>query len=474
MTDIYPVLLCGGSGTRLWPLSRKHYPKQFSVTWGEHEHSLFQQSALRTSGTGYAAPTIVTAEDYRFVASEQLREIDLAPGTLLVEPSSKNTAPAILSAALRIMQDNPDALLLVAPTDHLIPDEQVFRQTIEQAIVPASKGQLVTFGIEPTRAETGYGYLKLGKTDVNGAVELDAFVEKPSASDASAMLAAGGYLWNAGIFMFTAATLVAAFKKHQPQMLQGVQAAFDNAQNDLDFSRLDKDDWAKLESISIDYAIMEQVENLSVVPFSGAWSDLGDWQAIHRELPADNDGTVLTGPATAINCRNSMLRAESDNQQVVGIGLENILVVAMPDAVLVTDTSRAQDVKQAVTLLKEKGIRQSEAFSRDNRPWGWYETLALSERFQVKRIVVKPGGCLSLQSHFHRSEHWIVVSGTAKVTLGEEVRLVTENESVYIPLGTVHRMENPGKLPMVLIEVQTGTYLEEDDIVRYEDVYARE
>jgi len=442
------------------------------VTWGEH--TLFQQSALRTSGSGFALPTIVTAEDYRFIASEQLREIDLLSGSLLVEPSSKNTAPAILAAALRIMQQDENALLLVAPTDHLIPDEQVFRQTIEQAIVPASAGNLVTFGIAPTRAETGYGYLKLGEKDASGVLELDAFVEKPDAQNAAAMLESGDYLWNAGIFMFSATTLVKAFEQHQPKMLQDVKAALGNAQADLDFCRLDKEAWEKLESISIDYAIMEQVDNLSVVPFSGSWSDLGDWQAIHRELPADDNGMVQTGPATAINCQNSMLRAESDAQQVVGIGLENILVVAMPDAVLVADTSNAQDVKQAVTILKDKGVRQAENFSRDNRPWGWYETLALSDRFQVKRIVVKPGGCLSLQSHFHRSEHWIVVSGTAKVTLGDEVKLVTENESVYIPLGTVHRMENPGKLPMVLIEVQTGAYLQEDDIVRYEDVYARE
>jgi len=363
MTDIYPVLLCGGSGTRLWPLSRKHYPKQFSVTWGEH--TLFQQSALRTSGSGFALPTIVTAEDYRFIASEQLREIDLLSGSLLVEPSSKNTAPAILAAALRIMQQDENALLLVAPTDHLIPDEQVFRQTIEQAIVPASAGNLVTFGIAPTRAETGYGYLKLGEKDASGVLELDAFVEKPDAQNAAAMLESGDYLWNAGIFMFSATTLVKAFEQHQPKMLQDVKAALGNAQADLDFCRLDKEAWEKLESISIDYAIMEQVDNLSVVPFSGSWSDLGDWQAIHRELPADDNGMVQTGPATAINCQNSMLRAESDAQQVVGIGLENILVVAMPDAVLVADTSNAQDVKQAVTILKDKGVRQAENFSRD-------------------------------------------------------------------------------------------------------------
>ena len=472
MKAIYPILLCGGAGTRLWPLSRKQYPKQFSVKWGEN--TLYQQSALRTTGTGFKAPTVVTSEDYRFIASEQLREVNLDIDTLLIEPSAKNTAPAILAATLRIMQDDPDAVVLIAPTDHLIPDKEVFHATLQQAMPSVNGGNLVTFGIKPDRPETGYGYLKLGDVQENGVFALDGFVEKPIESDAQTMLDSGNYLWNAGIFMFTAKALVAAFEQQQPDLLKGVSKALEDGREDLDFTRLDATSWDKVASISIDYAIMEKADNLTAVPFSGEWSDLGDWQAIHRQLPSDEEQNTLTGPATAINCSHTMLRAESDSQQVVGIGLENILVVAMPDAVLVTDTTRAQNVKEAVSILKEKGVKQSEQFARDNRPWGWYETLALSDRFQVKRIVVKPGGCLSLQSHFHRSEHWIVVSGTAKVTIDEEVRLVTENESVYIPLGTVHRMENPGKLPMVLIEVQTGTYLEEDDIVRYEDVYARE
>ena len=471
MTTIYPVLLCGGSGTRLWPLSRKAYPKQFSVTFGEH--SLFQQSALRTVGKGFAAPTVITAEQYRFVASEQLREIDLLANTLMVEPSAKNTAPAILAATLRVMQDNPDALLLVSPTDHLIPNTAAFQQTIQRATAAAVDNRLVTFGIAPDRPETGYGYLKLGQTDAEGIGQLDAFVEKPVEAEALRMLEAGGYLWNAGIFMFKGSTLVDAFKQHAAEILAGVKTSLDAAQNDLDFSRLDADAWDQLPSISIDYAIMEQVDNLSVVPFNSKWSDLGDWQALHRELPGDEQGNVTTGPVTTIDCKNSLLRAESASQHVVGIGLENTIVVGLPDAVLVADASRAQEVKEAVNILKESGAKQAEYFLRDDRPWGWYETLALSDRFQVKRIVVKPGGCLSLQSHFHRSEHWIVVAGTARITLGEDIKLVTENESVYIPLGTVHRMENPGKLPMVLIEVQTGTYLGEDDIVRYEDMYAR-
>lgn len=478
MNNIYPILLCGGAGTRLWPLSRKQYPKQFSVKWGEH--TLYQQSALRMIGEGFKAPTVVTAEQYRFIASEQLREIDLHSGALLVEPSSKNTAPAILAAALRILHDDPSATMLVAPTDHLIPDALAFQSTVRRAEATAAAGHLVTFGIQPDRPETGYGYLQLGEkpdSDMNQDPEIKAlssFVEKPSESDAQAMLGSGDYLWNAGIFMFTGSALVDAFKQHAPDILETVTLSLDNARNDLDFSRLEKTAWDTLPSISIDYAIMEKAQNLTVIPYSGSWSDLGDWQAIHRELPSDEDGMVSTGPTTAIDCSNSMLRAESDTQQLVGIGLENILVVAMPDAVLVADTSKAQNVKQAVTILKQNGIKQSEGFSRDNRPWGWYETLALSDRFQVKRIVVKPGGCLSLQSHFHRSEHWVVVAGTARITIDEQIKLVTENESVYIPLGAVHRMENPGKLPMVLIEVQTGTYLGEDDIVRYEDKYARD
>lgn len=429
---------------------------------------------MRLVGEGLMPPTIVTAEQYRFIASEQLREIDLESGTLLVEPGSKNTAPAILAAALHILQKDPDGIMLVAPTDHLIPDIQSFQTTIRQAETSASAGNLVTFGIQPDRPETGYGYLQLGEELSEGVRTLSSFVEKPSETDAQTMLDSGNFLWNAGIFMFTGAALVDAFKQYAPEILSAVSLSLEKATNDLDFSRLEKTAWDTLPSISIDYAIMEKANNLTAIPYTGSWSDLGDWQAIHRELPSNDDGMVTFGPSTAIDCSNSMLRAESDTQQVVGIGLENMLVVAMPDAVLVADTTKAQNVKEAVTILKQNGIKQSEGFSRDNRPWGWYETLALSDRFQVKRIVVKPGGCLSLQSHFHRSEHWIVVAGTARITLNEEVRLLTENESIYIPLGATHRMENPGQLPMVLIEVQTGTYLGEDDIVRYEDVYARE
>ena len=470
MSSIYPVLLCGGSGTRLWPLSRKSYPKQFSVKW--RGHSLFQKTALRFKAEGFYAPTIVTAEDYRFLASEQLRELSIVARSVLVEPSSKNTAPAILAAALHLLNDDPDAMLLVAPSDHVIPDDELFRNVVATGVESASQGNIVTFGIEPSRPETGYGYLKFEASDCLVS-RLNEFVEKPTESKAEEMLVTGQYLWNAGIFLFTAKTLVSAFEILAPEILAGVKNALCQSEDDLDFTRLEKSAWEKLVPISIDYGIMERADNLSVVKYSGDWSDLGDWQAMHREFSPDENGMVLSGQVNSIDCENTLLRSESDSQQVVGIGLKNLIVVAMPDAVLVADSDRAQDVKHAVALLKECSVKQSEEFDRDNRPWGWYETLAISDRFQVKRIVVNPGGCLSLQSHVHRSEHWIVVAGTAKVTINEEVKLVTENESVYIPLGAIHRMENPGKLPMVLIEVQTGVYLGEDDIVRYEDIYSR-
>ena len=302
---------------------------------------------------------------------------------------------------------------------------------------------------------------------------LKRFVEKPDLANATEMLAAGNYKWNAGIFLFRAVDIIEAFRTHAPDLMKPVKKAVETAAPDLGFLRLNPESWAQAEDISIDYAVMEKATNMSVVPFDAAWSDLGGWDAVWRESGPDQDGVVTGDSATAIDCRNTLLRSDSEHLEVVGIGLDNIIAVAMNDAVLVADKSRAQDVKKAVSALKEKGAAQAIAFPKDHRPWGWFESLAIGERFQVKRIHVHPGASLSLQSHFHRSEHWIVVEGTARVTIDDSVQLVTENQSVYIPLGAVHRMENPGQVPMVLIEVQTGTYLGEDDIVRYEDVYAR-
>ncbi len=473
--DIHPLLLCGGSGTRLWPLSRKSYPKQFTQLVGEE--SLFKASARRLSGPGFAAPMVITGSDYRFVVTEQLASTEIAAVTTMIEPSGRNTAPAILAGALELHARVPGALMLVAPSDHVIPDAEAFRAAVQTAVPAAAAGQIVTFGIRPDRPETGYGWLALSTTP--GAdfapvpQPLQGFVEKPDAATADALLAGGMHLWNAGIFLFSTDAIIAAFEKYQPEMLTLVQSALANAEKDLGFLRLAPGPWNACEDISIDYAVMEKASNLTVVPYGGGWSDLGGWDAVWREAGPDADGVVTSGPATALDCSDSLLRAEDGHQALVGIGLKDIIAVAMPDAVLVAHKDRAQEVKRAVAALKAKGAPQAETLPRDYRPWGWFESLVVGSRFQVKRIHVHPGAALSLQSHHHRSEHWIVVEGTARVTIDDQVKLVSENQSLYIPLGAVHRMENPGKMPMVLIEVQTGSYLGEDDIIRYEDMYAR-
>ncbi|MEX0301549.1 MAG: mannose-1-phosphate guanylyltransferase/mannose-6-phosphate isomerase [Leisingera sp.] len=471
---ITPVLLCGGSGTRLWPLSRKSYPKQFVPLTGEE--TLFQASARRLSGPGFANPLVLTNSDFRFIVTEQLAGVGIDPGAILIEPAGRNTAPAVLAAALWLQDSDPEALMLVAPSDHVVPDAEAFRAAVEAGEKAAQAGLLVTFGITPDRAETGYGYLELEGKPGCGApqpIGLKRFVEKPDTETAEEMLASGQYLWNAGIFLFSVRAILAAFQAHAPELLAPVQAAVDQGQPDLGFLRLDPTAWDGAADISIDYAVMERAANLAVVPFAAGWSDLGGWDAVWREAGPDQDGVVTAGPATAIDCTRSLLRSESERLELVGIGLKDVIAVAMPDAVLVAAADRAQDVKRAVAVLQEKQAKQATEFPKDHRPWGWYESLAIGDRFQVKRIHVHPGAALSLQSHHHRSEHWIVVEGTAKVTMDGREQLVTENQSVYIPLGAVHRMENPGKVPMVLIEVQTGRYLGEDDIIRYEDIYAR-
>ncbi len=475
---VYPVILCGGSGTRLWPLSRKSYPKQFVPLIGET--SLLQQCAERLKGptdTPYAKPLILTNEAFRFVVPEQLMAIGVDPGPILIEPEGRNTAPAVLAAALHLSSTDPDAMMLVAASDHVIPDSAAFHAAVAEGVrTIAERGDLVTFGITPDRPETGYGYLKLAQApDSSGAsVQLDRFVEKPDLENAKAMVAEGSYLWNSGIFLFAVRDILEAFDQHAHDLIAPVQKAVAHAQCDLGFLRLDPEAWATVQDISIDYAVMEKADNLSVVPYAAGWSDVGSWSAVQELSNPDPDGVATAGEVTAIDCRNVLVRSESPAQEVVAMGLENVITVAMPDAVLVASMDRAQDVKQAVAALKAKGAKQAEALPVDHRPWGWFESLVIGDRFQVKRIHVHPGASLSLQSHHHRSEHWIVVEGTAEVTIDDKVQLVSENESVYVPLGAVHRMVNPGKVPMVLIEVQTGTYLGEDDIIRYEDVYARD
>lgn len=472
MVQVTPILLCGGSGTRLWPLSRRSFPKQFSSVIGDE--SLFQASVRRVSGMGFDKPVIVTGSDFRFIVTQQLAEIGVDPATVLLEPDARNTGPAVLAALLHIVTTDPTTIVLISPTDHVVRDVPAFHAALAVAIDAAASGQIVTFGIRADRPETGYGYLETaGATDVGSATLLRSFVEKPDLASAEAMLAAGRYLWNAGIFVARADSLLAAFEAHAHYLISPVQEAVTNATSDLGFLRLAAGPWAEADDISIDYAVMERVAEICVVPFDGGWSDLGGWEAVWREMGPDTEGVAASGPVHAIDCRNSLLRVESEGQVLVGLGLENMIAVAMPDAVLVAPMDRAQDLRLAVAALKIKGAKQATEFPKDHRPWGWFESLVLGERFQVKRIHVNPGAALSLQSHHHRSEHWIVVQGTAKVTVGDEVRLVTENQSVYIPLGALHQMENPGKVPMVLIEVQTGTYLGEDDIVRYKDEYGR-
>ncbi len=474
--DITPVILCGGSGTRLWPVSRKSFPKQFIDLIGTG--SLFQQSSKRLSGSGFTAPLIVTNSDFRFIVTQQLHDAGITPGAVLIEPEARNTAPALLAAALVAAQNDPSQLMLAAPSDHYITQADVFCNNIRRGITAARAGQIVTFGIIPDRPETGFGYLELGEGDFHGAMPLKRFVEKPVLAEAERMLADGGYLWNAGIFMFTAQIMIDAFATHAPEMLAQVKTSVEKAKPDLGFLRLDPDAWAKCEDISVDFAIMEKVGNLSVIAHEGDWSDMGGWNAVHLHADKDADGVALQGHAHAVECKDTLLRSESDAVQLVGLGLENIVAVAMPDAVLVADRSRTSTLGEVVKLMRAAAVPQADNFPKDHRPWGFFETLILSESFQVKRIVVNPGAALSLQSHKHRSEHWIVVVGTAKVTVGEtlettSVQMVQANESVYIPLGAIHRMENTGDTPMELIEVQTGSYLGEDDIVRYEDVYSR-
>ena len=471
MAALTPVILCGGSGTRLWPLSRKSYPKQFVPLMGEK--SLFQMAVSRMSGSEFHAPLIITNSDFRFIVTEQLAAIGTEPGTILIEPEGRNTAPAILAAALYLSQSDPDAVMIIAPSDHIMSDPTGFHAAINAALPDALSGRIVTFGITPDRAETGYGWLELAGKPATGPVNLLGFVEKPGAAIAAEMLASGRFLWNAGIYLATAYTLIAAYRHHAPHLIASVESAVQKAKMDLGFVRLAPDAWAQTEAISIDYAVMERTTNLCVMPLAKGWSDLGDWDAVARESSENDQGNVHFGNAHTIDCTDSILRAETEGLALVGIGLDHIIAIAMPDAVLVADRRRAQDVRVAVALLKENQHQQAETFPRDHRPWGWFDRLVTGDGFQVKRIVVNPGAALSLQSHLHRAEHWIVVSGKALVTLNDVQTTVQQNQSIYIPQGSKHRLQNQTSDPMVLIEVQTGSYFGEDDITRYEDLYAR-
>lgn len=475
MVKICPVILAGGTGTRLWPSSRKSYPKQFSPLLANE--TLFQKTAKRLISSKtlqFDSPIIITSADFRFIASDQLQSVGIDPGAVFIEPEGRNTAPATLLAAIYASKNDPNTTILVAPSDHVIPDTLAFHEAISEGLKETQNGQIVTFGIPPTRSETGYGYLELATTSAESVVPIKRFIEKPDTETAKAMLAAGNYLWNAGIFLFRAKDMIAAFQRYALEFMAPVNDSLEMGYLDLDFFRLAAESWRSCKNISIDHAILEKVDNVSAVPYLAGWNDLGGWDAVWLEQGPDSQGVVTTPNVTAIECENVLLRSEHESQHLVGLGLKNITAVAMPDAVLIAHKDRAQDIKMAVSVLKEKGVAQAEAFPKDYRPWGWFESLVMAGRFQVKRIHVLAGAALSLQSHQHRSEHWVVVEGTAKVTVGDNVTILSEGQSVHVPIGVLHRLENPGKLPMVLIEVQTGAYLGEDDIVRYEDIYQRD
>jgi mannose-1-phosphate guanylyltransferase/mannose-1-phosphate guanylyltransferase/mannose-6-phosphate isomerase len=469
---IYPVILSGGSGTRLWPMSRTLYPKQLLTLLGGE--SLLQQTARRVADPArFAPPLLVANEEHRFIIAEQLRESGAAPRGLLLEPQGRNTAPAACVAALELIGDDPDALMLLLPSDHTIGDVDAFLAAIDRAAAAAAEGALVTFGIAPSRAETGYGYIRRGAAlgEAEGAFAVAAFVEKPALAEAERYLASGEHFWNSGIFLFPARLYVAELERLRPEMAAACRAALAKATRERDFIRLDKEAFCACAGDSIDYAVMEHTESAAVVPVAMGWSDVGSWDALWEMSGKDADGNALAGNVVAEAARNCYLRSEAG--LVAAIGVENLVVVATQDAVMVAPRERTQEVRALVARLAREQREEADALPTVHRPWGTFAALHKGPRVQVKHITVKPGGQLSLQMHHHRAEHWIVVQGTAKVRRGDEEMIVSENQSTYIPLGTPHRLENPGKIPLHLIEVQSGSYLGEDDIVRLEDTYGR-
>ena len=463
-----PVILSGGSGTRLWPLSREAFPKQFLALVGSD--SMLQATWRRVAPLASGAPIVVAGEAHRFMVAEQLREAGCDAATILLEPLARNTAPAIAAAALEATREGDDPLLLVLPSDHAIADAEAFRAAVRAAAASAEAGRLVTFGIVPTGPETGYGYIKASAGEGVRAVE--RFVEKPDAATAAAYVASGDYAWNSGMFLFRASAYLAELERHQPAMLAACREALLRARRDVDFVRLDATAFAASPSDSIDYAVMEKTAHAAVLAIDAGWNDVGSWAALWQVAEQDGQGNAHHGDVVAEDCRDTL--AWGDGRLLALLGLRDVVVVDTADAVLVAHKDRVQDVKGIVAELKRRARPETSLHRKVYRPWGHYDSVDVGERFQVKRITVKPGAALSLQMHHHRAEHWIVVSGTAKVTRGDEVILLGENQSTYIPLGVRHRLENPGVVPLELVEVQSGSYLGEDDIVRFEDVYGRD
>ncbi|WP_144106978.1 mannose-1-phosphate guanylyltransferase/mannose-6-phosphate isomerase [Paraburkholderia sp. BCC1886] len=470
---IHPVILCGGSGTRLWPMSRGGYPKQYLKLTGEH--SLVQQTALRLGGiTNISAPIVVTNNDQRFLVAEQFRQIGVPASAIVLEPVSRNTAAAIAVAALLALRDSPEALLLVLPSDHVIAGEAAFVKATEAAAQIAQQGYLVTFGITPTEPHTGYGYIRAGAQlgDAANTFAVDSFVEKPDVVTAQSFLDGGEHYWNSGMFMLKASTYMDELRSYQPEIALQAELSLEGAEQDNDFLRLNAQAFAASPDISVDHAVMEKTRRAAVVTVSDlGWNDIGSWTALADIAELDPQNNALIGDVLTDSVTGSYIRAE--HRLVAAIGLDNVVIVETADAVLVAHRDKAQDVKKIVARLNELGRHESITHRRVVRPWGSYEGIDSGDRFQVKRIIVSPGAQLSLQMHHHRAEHWIVVKGTALVTNGDKEIMLTENQSTYIPLGVTHRLLNPGKIPLELIEVQSGAYLGEDDIVRFQDTYGR-
>ena len=463
---ISPVILSGGSGTRLWPLSRKSRPKQFLAITSEQ--TMFQETLLRLNTPIISSqPMVICSDDHRFMVAEQLRELDITAESIILEPIGRNTAPALTIAALT---SDPEALLLVLPSDHVINNKQAFHEALSAAQPLAEAGKIVTFGIVPTHAETGFGYIEANMSS-NNSHPISRFVEKPNADTAQQYIEAGNFFWNSGMFLFKASTLIEEMREFRPDILNACEQALEQSSHDMDFTRLESTSFEQCPSESIDYAVMEKTDHGVVVPLDAGWSDLGSWTSLWETAEKDADNNVIRGDVLQKNSTNCYIHSE--HRLVTTLGMDKAIVVETADAVMVAHPDHVQDVKSLVDQLKENSRSESESHRKIYRPWGKYDSIDVGERYQVKRITVNPGAKLSVQMHHHRAEHWIVVSGTAKVTIDDVERLLSENESTYVPIGSVHSLENPGKVPVEMIEVQSGSYLGEDDIVRFEDLYGR-
>ncbi len=471
-SNIHPVVLCGGSGTRLWPLSRAQYPKQFIPLIDGSQDSLLAATLRRLRpDDGFQPPTLLTHDDHRFLLRDEVQSVGVAPREILLEPVARNTAPAITAAALSIAAEDPDAVLAVMPSDHIIEDAATFAEAVRRAAAVAGGSRLMLLGLAPASPHTGYGYIRKGDALADGAWEVAAFTEKPDGETAARYLSDGGYLWNSGIFVLPAAAYLEEVERLAPEIIEHARAALDDAARDLGFRRLASEAYAQCPNISVDYAVMEKTARAGVMLLETGWSDVGSWSSVWAECAHGAEGNATRGDAVLIDTHGSYVH--SDGALVATIGVEDMIIVHTPDAALVAKRDRAEDVGKLVAQLKAASRREPEQHTRSHRPWGHFETLSLGSRFQVKLLHVKPGGQLSLQMHHHRSEHWVVVRGTARVTCDGQERLVCENESVYISATHWHRLENPGKVPLEIIEVQIGSYLGEDDIIRSDDIYRR-